>query len=45
MSGDGFVVIFVQGDNPVIHSDPDASIPKPSVVYDDVYEAAKYEMG
>jgi hypothetical protein len=39
--GDGFVVVFVQGGDPVICPDPDASIPEPSVVYDDIYEAAK----
>jgi len=36
-----FVVIFVQGGDPVIYPDPDASIPQPSVVYDNIYEAAK----
>ena len=39
--GDGFVVIFVEGGDPVIYPDPGASIPEPSVVYDDIYEAAK----
>jgi len=39
--GDGFVVIFVGGSDPVIYPDPGASIPEPSVVYDDIYEAAK----
>ena len=39
--GDGFVVIFMQDGDPVIHPDPNASIPQPSVVYDDIYEAAK----
>ena len=39
--GDGFVVIFMQGGDPVIYPDPDASSPQPSVVYDDIYEAAK----
>ena len=39
--GDGFVVIFVEGSDPVIYPDPGASILEPSVVYDDIYEAAK----
>jgi hypothetical protein len=34
-------VIFVEGSDPVIYPDPGASIPEPSVVYDDIYEAAK----
>ena len=39
--GDGFVVIFVQGNDPIIQSDPGTIIPEPSGVYDDIYEAAK----
>jgi len=39
--GDGFVVIFVQDGDPTIQPDPGAIIPEPSVVYDDIYEAAK----
>lgn len=37
----GFVVIFVQDGDPIIQSDSGATIPKPSVVYDNIYEAAK----
>lgn len=39
--GDGFVVIFTPDGEPIIQPDPGASIPKPSVVYDNIYEAAK----
>ena len=39
--GDRFVVIFVQGNDPIIQPDPDAIIPEPSVVYDNIYKAAK----
>jgi hypothetical protein len=39
--GDGVVVIFTQDGDPIIQSDPGAIIPKPSVVYDNIYEAAK----
>ena len=39
--GDGFVIIFVEGGDPVIYPDPGASIPEPSVVYGAIYEAAK----
>ena len=39
--GDGFVVIFVPGGDPIIQPDPCAIVPEPSVMYDDIYEAAK----
>ena len=39
--GDGFVIIFVQDGDPIIQPDPGASIPQPSIVYDNIYEAAK----
>ena len=39
--GDGFVVIFVQDGDPIIQPDPGAIIPQPSVVYDNIYAAAK----
>ena len=39
--GDGFVVIFVPDGGHITQPDPDATIPEPSVVYADLFEAAK----
>lgn len=39
--GDGFVVSFVQDGDPTTYRDPSVVVTQPSVVYDDIYEAAK----